>query len=177
MAAMKQISLGNGLFTTVDDADFELVSSMKWKPLTKPDGQIYAGNRRQHRGVMKRTRMHTFLMGGMCDHRDGNGLNNCRENLRLCTHQQNAGNRRMESTNPVGFKGVQVHKKTMTYRGMCGGKSTGYFRDPVSAARAYDRAAVARWGEFACVNFPEDFPGMNLRCARVRHPTSFANAS
>jgi hypothetical protein len=44
------------------------------------------------------------------------------------------------------FACIQIHGKT---------RSLGSFDSEVAAARAYDRAAAAAWGEFAFLNFPE----------------------
>jgi hypothetical protein len=95
--------------------------------------------------------------GILVDHRNGNGLDNRRINLRLCTDAQNRANRRLQRNNKSGFKGVflnakngkflahvQVNKKTFYL---------GSFVSPIDAAKAYDKAAKLHFGEFARLNF------------------------
>lgn len=92
------------------------------------------------------------------DHRDGNGLNCQRPNLRASTVAQNMRNRRPNISNPTGFKGV-----SRTPSGKFRARITeddqelrlGHFETAEEAARAYDIAALARWGVFARLNFPE----------------------
>lgn len=102
--------------------------------------------------------MHILLMGRkLVDHIDGCGLNNTRSNLRLATAGQNQANRRIAARNAAGFKGVVAHRGR--WRAQINTNRTrvrlGLFDSREEAARAYDDAARAAWGEFACVNFPQ----------------------
>lgn len=161
---MKQISLTRGLFALVDDADFTALSSFKWHVEIDRWGLQYA---KRNTGVGRdRVYMHRQIMGCRVDHRNGNGLDNQRSNLRPCTASQNAGNTRMQRRNRSGFKGVQMRTRRKTFESVFNGMFLGTFANALDAARAYDAAAVERWGEFACINFPENYPHLNLRCAR-----------
>lgn len=104
--------------------------------------------------------MHRLLVGApddrLVDHRDGNGLNNRRSNLRVCTDGQNCANVGVVRSR-TGWKGVTWRKLSRCYIAQFAGAEVGRFNDPIEAARAYDRAAYAKYGRFACVNFPEEF--------------------
>jgi hypothetical protein len=92
------------------------------------------------------------------DHRDGNGLNNQRENLRPCTESQNSQNRRKSVGKTSKFKGVAWHIRKLRWIATLAhnGKRhyLGYFKTQQSAARAYDAVAREHFGEFAVLNFP-----------------------
>lgn len=91
------------------------------------------------------------------DHVDGNGLHNWRENLRLCEPYYNTATvRRLSSS---GYRGVE--KVGNRWRARIKGKHgrhIGYFDTAEQAARAYDRAALELWGDFAILNFPDEHP-------------------
>jgi len=159
---MKLITLSQGKYAIVDDEDFEIVSKFKWS-LAHRKGNDYA-----YRTVIGANGsrsiqlMHTFLMGRLgVDHKNGNGLDNRRENLRGCTPSQNAGNMRKsrKSTSSM-FKGVYWSKHKgkwhssikVNYIKM----HLGYFDNEVQAALAYDKAARIVFGVFAAINFPTD---------------------
>jgi hypothetical protein len=87
------------------------------------------------------------------DHKDGNGLNNQRSNLRVTLHGKNSMNRRCNKNNSTGFKGVRFskfHGKFQAQIQFCGTKKhLGYFFTPEEAHAAYKTAAIRFHGEFA----------------------------
>jgi hypothetical protein len=100
--------------------------------------------------------MHTLLTGWpIIDHANHNGLDNQRHNLRpgVGRNQRNA---RPWTVSTSRYKGVSWFAQTERWRAQIrvGGKKThlGYFHDEVAAARAYDDAARAAFGEFAVLN-------------------------
>jgi len=99
--------------------------------------------------------MHRMLTGAgrgeYVDHRDGDGLNNRRSNIRLCTQTQNMANKAVERRNKLGLKGVSASRgrfrATITPNGQK--VHLGTFDTQEEAAAAYRGAAVALWGDFA----------------------------
>lgn len=95
----------------------------------------------------------------MVDHKDHNGFNCQKSNLRICNMQQNAANSGARITSKSGMKGVCWEKRsgkwrsTITYNGKQ--IHIGLFDDIITAARAYDKRARFLFGEFAFLNFPE----------------------
>jgi hypothetical protein len=100
--------------------------------------------------------LHRLLLGvpggTIVDHANGNGLDNRRPNLRVCTHAENMRNRR-PTTNASGFKGVAVRPAGRPYQAhiRCDGRRywLGRFDSPEGAHRAYCDAATRLHGEFA----------------------------
>lgn len=155
---MKTIPLTQGFVALVDDADYAAVSAFKW--YAKRDGpRTYAA--RDVRDPKKRTlRLHKFLLpeATEVDHRDGDGLNNQRHNLRPATRLQNARNRRKLNPATSKFKGVHWHTQVKKWQARIyhQGKSfsLGLFVDEIEAARAFDTAAKEIRGDFSGRNFP-----------------------
>ncbi len=154
---VRRIPLGNGLFALVDAADYKRVSKYRW--YAKRHGSVtYATCLRNGRVVY----MHRMIMrppkGYIVDHIDGNGLNNRRCNLRICTHQQNQANRGPRGGSSQ-FVGVLRHGDKWEAGIRCQGKYhyLGLFEDEVEAAKARDRKAYELHGPYAYLNFPEDF--------------------
>lgn len=159
----RELPLSNGGVALVDENDWSAVSSLSWHRVDRPDGQgAYASANIRTAAGRRRVFLHRFITGAPAaipvDHRDGDGLNNTRANLRVCSTQQNARNRRRHSNSTTGFKGVARQNKAAGFRAyiMIDGHqiTLGSFRTPQVAARAYDRAAVEHFGEFARLNFP-----------------------
>ena len=87
------------------------------------------------------------------DHKDCNTLNNTRDNLRLCTHEQNCRNTKRRANNTSGFKGVHHRKDRGTFSAQIkvDGRIVrlGCFRTAEEAHAAYAEAASKFYGEFA----------------------------
>lgn len=159
----REIPLSKGYVAVVDDADYPLLATIKW--CAKPnDGKVYACGRvgpQWKVSQRKRVLMHRLIMnapsGTEVDHRDGNGLNNTRDNLRFATRTQNARNRRVQPHGLSRFKGVYAEYGKWVAK-ICANRKRrrlGTFATDVEAARAYDAAAKELHGGFARLNFPE----------------------
>ncbi len=109
-------------------------------------------------GFETTVKMHRMIIaapdGAVCDHINGDRLDNRRSNLRLTDAQGNARNRRAKKGK---FKGVYLNKngKTFEARIVVNKKHIylGSSRDPKEAAKMYDRAAKKAFGEMALLNF------------------------
>lgn len=144
----------------VDDNYFDLVSQFKWSAYNPRPGLWYARTN-VGKGKSRRTlSMHKFVFGNATrdiDHRDGDGLNNQRGNLRECSKAQNGQNRRKSIRNKSGYKGVTVHGKKFQAAIKIDGKHTflGTFTSAMEAALVYNEASVKYFGEFARPNIME----------------------
>jgi len=162
---MKLIPLTQGKFAMVDDEDYEYLSQFKWQA-TKSRNTFYA-TRKTGAKPRQGFSMHREILssGKITDHKDGNGLNNQRSNLRNATLAQNCQNA-ARSSSKIPFKGVDFpirkdgRKWWTRYRATIDVEKRrihlGYFKNPISAAMAYDAAALKYHGDFARTNFPKE---------------------
>lgn len=146
-------------FAIVDDDDYELVMRYKWYLSGERGGPYAQTTAYVADGEQVTLRMHTLIMDdNNIDHRDCNGLNNTRTNLRKATASQNMMNTRKQKGTASKFKGV--HRQSGRWKAQIyeDGKNTflGLFNAEVDAAHAYDAAARKKSGEFARVNFPDE---------------------
>lgn len=143
---MKEIQLTKGKAAIVDDSDFARVSALSWQF----SGKCAVHSTTRHM-FSRKVMMHRFVLdaphGIEVDHINGDKLDNRRANLRLCTDSQNRMNVERFKSNKSGFKGV--HRAKNKWRA----EINGYFDAAEDAARAYDRAALELFGEFARTNF------------------------
>jgi len=162
---MKKIKLGGKLFkhTIVDDEDFEYLNQWKWT--LSPQG--YAVRRIHTRlGIGEYAGeiifMHRLTMdcpkNKNIDHKNGNKVDNRKDNLRLCNQSQNGANSKIRINNTTGYKGVKIDKRqpgrpyiaeiTVNRKVIyLGGHST-----KEEAATSYNRAAIKYFGQFARLN-------------------------
>jgi hypothetical protein len=148
-----KIPLSKHKFAVVDSRDRELVCRYRWHAKQNKSGIWYAVTTDLQ--TRHKVYLHRLLMGfPSCDvdHRDRDGLNNCRRNLRLATKSQNAANSKTR-LGISGRKGVCRHKNTIRWvaRIRLGGRKThlGVFNTQKEAAEAYNAAAVLCFGSFA----------------------------
>lgn len=152
---MKLVPLTRGLFAKVDDQDFDAVSKWKWHAFQGSRNKTFYAVRSERIGGRKVTIwMHRFINetpdGFVTDHRNGDGLDNQRGNLRSATHQENmVNNSRHVSRNP---RGVSWHKSNKCWVAQITVNRKniyiGRFQSSEEAARAYEtKRAELRPGE------------------------------
>ena len=175
MSARALINLTQSKVAVVDDADLPLVEGYSWYASRVPKkvgSNWYARTSIRVGGRVVKVQMHRFLLGlkpgdlGV-DHRDDDGLNNRRENLRLATQSQNNAN---SSGHPSCrrslYKGVYWHRDAGLRAGgrwcaeiwVNGKPIFRYARTEVEAAALYNELAIQHFGEFARLN-DVDVPG------------------
>lgn len=144
-----------GRVALVDDEDYELVMQYRWNGRDTVSGGLYAVTRK--RGSGSKIFMHRMLTGFPgADHRDLNGLNNQRANLRVSSHAQNQANKLKRKDSASPYKGVTRHDGRWSAQVQLNYeiRNLGRFIDEIDAALAYDAGARALHGEFARLNFP-----------------------
>jgi hypothetical protein len=164
---MRYTMPGN-IIVEFDDEDAALVLHHKWH-VRYDSNTMYA---RAHIWVgQKRTTidMHRLLLQPgprqTVDHIDLNGLNNHRNNLRLCSQDQNCRNRRVSKNKKSSkYKGVYHVRKVwmaiITSEGLR--VYLGRYKSAEEAAHAYNVAAAKLYGDYACLNaLPESYDQSN----------------
>ena len=159
----KAIPLTRGLVAIVDAADYEWLSQWKWHAVGTPLYSFYAARGVSENGVQSVVRMHRAILGASKDHAvdhiNHDTLDNRRQNLRLCSQAENNRNksrRRGSSSEYLGVSWCGARGKWQAQININSRNSyIGRFVSEIDAARAYDAAARARYGEFANLNFKD----------------------
>jgi hypothetical protein len=163
-AAMLIDSKGEQFAVFIDLEDFPRVSCHKWW-VRKKRRTYYAFGEAWVNRKRVTFRLHRFIMG--CDdplievdHKNHNGLDNRKGNLRLATTEQNRCNCKPYSNNKSGFKGVFWEQGRERWAAYITSKRKrrhlGRFLTRDDAAKAYDAAAKELHGDFARLNLPPD---------------------
>ena len=143
----KSIPLTKGFFAIVDDEDFDKLNIFKWYYISNRYAARWNGKENicMHREIMNTPdKMET-------DHINGNGLDNRKENLRICTTSENAKNRKGHGTSKyLGVSWSKKRKKWIAQININGKvKFLGRFDSEVLAAEIYDQYAIKNHKDFA----------------------------
>jgi hypothetical protein len=177
---MKTLTIESKTYGThhvlLDDEDYDrVVAEGKWHVNKDKTRKVFYVRRHtppDENGKRKVIYLHRFIAdaprGKVVDHINGDGRDNRKENLRICTHAENVRNCNTPPRGKVGYYGVKrsppesVKKYSVgisvpnegTYKTMCGG----LFFTVEEAAVEYDKLAKEYHGEFATLNFPDGVP-------------------
>lgn len=158
---MKYIPLTHGKYAIVDDIDYPKVSKYSWH-YSHLKTTEYARMAIGPFGKQKTIRMHRFILGvndvREIDHKNGNGLDNQRENLRIATRTENVRNSSKRKDTNNFYKGVHFLKNRNKWiaRIQVNHKRihSGYFDTQKEAAKRYDELAKTYFGIFSRLNLP-----------------------
>lgn len=141
----------------VDDEDFDRLNSWKWW-VAKRCNTFYAG-RSVWVPERKVVYMHREILGITdskieIDHKDRNGLNNQRDNLRESTKRQNGCNKKSRQNSSSKYLGVSLWRGRWRATIKNNKKQVwlGFHPTEENAALAYNSAAIKIHGEFANLN-------------------------
>jgi hypothetical protein len=164
--SFRRIYLGESEWAILDPQDFYSFGNFKWS--LGGNGKKYYAVRsaKNENGEIKIVRLHRQIIeapdGFLVDHRNGNGLDNRRTNLRVATQSQNMQNRRKRKNTTSKFIGVSFDKEHSKWDARIYHQRKqvflGRFVNEIEAAKAFDEAAKKYHGEFARLNFPEETP-------------------
>lgn len=155
------VTLTRGFTAMIDLTDRGLVAHRSWNAMPARHHTVYATS--AARGNTTEG-MHRVIMGlafgdpRQVDHINHCGLDNRRANLRIVTKGQNQANARPRRGSSSRYKGVAwstQYQQWIAYIQVDHDfRRLGLYDDEVSAARAYDAAALSSWGDHAYVNLP-----------------------
>lgn len=176
---MKELLTKEGDIVWVDDEDYPILSRYKVSTINDPKCRTkYARIKINKEGIG----VHKIVLGlpvydsRITDHINGNGMDNRKCNLRICTHAENMRNRRKNKNSKSRFKGVilengsrKIFKKDGSYRIKKRKRWRASIRfngknyrkrasNEIEAAKKYDEMAKKLHGEFALLNFPYGAP-------------------
>lgn len=163
---------GEGKYALVDDEDWERLNEWDWYVQFVSVHLQYVCRYERRNGKKMTVLMHREIAetprGWHTDHVNGNGLDNRRVNLRICSHAENMRNRRPQG-GASQYKGVFASSHSNAWRAeiKVGGARIrlGSWTHEDDAAKAYDAAARYYHGEFAQTNFAR---GLTLSVEAIR---------
>jgi hypothetical protein len=150
------IYLTQGQKTLIDYQDWlnPKVQYIKWNAMWTPIGRTFYV---QGRNYKKMTTLHLFIMGKQnnleIDHKNGDSLDNRRNNLRFVTASENCCNKKRMITNISGYKGVRFHKEAQKWESRITKNyktyNLGLYNTKEEAYKIYCEKAKELHGDFA----------------------------
>lgn len=154
------VPLTQGKVAIIDAEDGDRVLAHKWHVL-KSKNTFYAA---RHGKIAKGKRQYVYMhrrilglkKGKYCDHRNGNGLDNRRSNLRKCTKSENGGNTHARLGGSSRYKGIYWDKTRNKWVAQIKINNKrmylGYSDNEIEATRIYNLAALKYFKQFANLN-------------------------
>lgn len=179
---MKKIKLTRNKFALVDDEDFKWLNNHQWS--TKKGVNTFYVQRRHknkmilmHRIVIQKYEKRYLEDWEAIDHKDHNGLNNQKNNLRICTRSQNEMNKEKQKDCSSQYKGVCWDQNKQKWRTRIQidkkRKHLGFFDSEIEAAHYYDFFAIQYFKEFKYINFPKiDYENFEPKIIKTKNKTS-----
>jgi hypothetical protein len=159
---IKEINI-DGYVVLIDDEDYEYVTEC-YNVKINDHGYVHCSPKKKWKGMgLHSMTLHKLLMNPekkgrnvVVDHRDGNKLNNQKDNLRVTTHMNNMRNRKLTEGKTSEYKGVSWHKESGKWRCQITIDSYNYnlgaFSNEIAAANCYNYWAKKHFKEFALLN-------------------------
>ena len=149
---MVEIQLPHGYVAVIDDDDEERVRQHKWRPLVQGDTVYAIARLPRLRGKQRSVYMHRLVVeakrGERVEHRDCDGLNNARANLRVRTTSRSGARRGgglPEGLRWSRYTGVMWDAEVGKWAAVNGPPGAcvriGLYATEEAAARAYDEVA------------------------------------
>jgi hypothetical protein len=164
MVSSLHIPLSPKYNVVVDEEDWFILNKHQWHVMFTPRIVYAATWVRVSRKFRTHVMMHRLIMNPPVDkhidHRNHDGLDNRKINLRIATPSQNHGNSRLGRSNRSGYKGVSWNSRNGKWQVFISeygkNRNLGSFTDQWKAAQAYNAAALEQWGEFAFLNIKKE---------------------
>ena len=161
------IMLTQGQIATIDSEDYDKVKGYKWHAVKHTYRQnityyVESWDINKSKHILIHRLLLNFPKSLHIDHKNRNPLDNCRCNIRIASSRQNNANC-LPRNRKSRYKGVRptLDSKLNPYQARIGQDHLGRFSTEIAAARAYDIAALERYGDFAQTNFPRsDYNGI-----------------
>jgi len=172
---MREINLANSeLKGLVDNEDYERVIKYKWYLIdSKKSNTKYIIGK-----APKTIGLHNFIMkNSYIDHENNNGLDNRKDNLRPCTHQQNCQNKETNKNSISGYKGVTKSGNRWRVMITTNEKLTtlGSYKYKEEAAIIYDLVALYYFKSFANLNFKQSYLLKPLSIKQIKDDIKITN--
>lgn len=166
-----EIALKCGNTLVIDKDDWPLIKRYSWrsslnKKKTSSNRYVRGYAHDPITGLRREIAIHRFLLKApketLVDHINGNGLDNRRSNLRLCSAEGNARNtRKLADSRSSSYKGVHRRPNGRFHASILDettrkSRHIGAYESEAVAAISYDMKALDTFGEFAKTNFPRE---------------------